>query len=832
MTMTLADLRLFQYVKQNDAKLASQIESVFYATKDTIDAIAGCYNNYTMHNTGHSLRVANYMGELACGIDDEFDENIKKYNAFEVTLMILSAVLHDIGMFIRPEDRDRILKNDIPYTNSLTFDGVMSVVNNNQEEAIKEIVRITHAYRINEYINYEFGEKTIAGILRLEDKYGYADDVVEICIGHGEDYDYLKKLRNQCTKGQYTYNLQFISVLLRVADYLDLDSQRTPILWYKMMRIDGFSKEEWEKHFVVHNERKLKKYIGNDLQIFFEGKSSNAKIHRKYLAYVDAIRSELEQADALLNQKNAEEKYLFHISSKVDDCVVTEGFKYSDLRLNLDYFSITDLLMGNNIYGNKQLGLRELVQNAIDACELMKEIQNKLREDDGITPQISILISKDKGYVKIKDTGLGMTLDVVKKHFLNVGRSYYKSNEFKYKRHTYNPIGQFGIGFLACFLLSDNVTVKTKYYNSNEIIHIELEKNSEYVVTNTEETGNFCGTEITLDYDEFFKVFNNEEELITFVQKCFFSNIPITVKDVDARKELGKATINSLDLLAILDRETATTRYEDIECSKYSSIIDGTIRVRDDQRKVAFNVISLLDKKIYLFNNLNKTMEFKSDPSSISIGYYDMLEYAIIEPEAYAKIRASRKSAKNKRTDILVQSEHLYFLFPYDTEYSYTKGDNATFHITVNNVTMEDMLRNSEIPYYEEVVDSFKYYKPVYIADNQYIALQKNDMFGQKYIDFDEESIMFYHKGIWVKEFFRVGCLLPAAFKMHAVINHKGHGIKLDVSRNQILAGRKQIDWAVSEIMLQYLLSKGVPSEQEPLIRSMLGTIKHKMSAN
>ena len=72
--MTLTDLRLFQYVKKNDTKLASHIESVFNATKDTIDAIAGCYNTYTMHNTGHSLRVANYMGELACGIEDMFDE--------------------------------------------------------------------------------------------------------------------------------------------------------------------------------------------------------------------------------------------------------------------------------------------------------------------------------------------------------------------------------------------------------------------------------------------------------------------------------------------------------------------------------------------------------------------------------------------------------------------------------------------------------------------------------------------------------------------------------------------------------------------------------------
>lgn len=113
--MDLKDLRLYQYLCEQDAKLAAQVESVYNATKDTIDAIAGCYNNYTMHNTGHSLRVANYMGELACGIDNDFEQNIIKFNAFEISLMLLAAMLHDIGMFIRPEDKERIVKNDTAY---------------------------------------------------------------------------------------------------------------------------------------------------------------------------------------------------------------------------------------------------------------------------------------------------------------------------------------------------------------------------------------------------------------------------------------------------------------------------------------------------------------------------------------------------------------------------------------------------------------------------------------------------------------------------------------------------------------------------------------------
>ncbi len=118
-------------------------------------------------------------------------------------------------------------------------------------------------------------------------------------------------MRKNQTKGNYSYNPQFLAAMLRIADYLDLDKQRTPVLWYNIMRIDGFSKEEWEKHFIVHNEKKLKKYLGNKKQIFFEGKSSNAKIHRKYLKYIDDLKIELENADELLNVKDADPKYRF-----------------------------------------------------------------------------------------------------------------------------------------------------------------------------------------------------------------------------------------------------------------------------------------------------------------------------------------------------------------------------------------------------------------------------------------------------------------------------------------------------------------------------------------
>ena len=605
--MQLHDLKSYKELVSSDRNLASQVESVYNATKETINSISGCYNNYTMHDIGHCIRVASYMEQIAFGLNDDFEINIKKFSAFELALLILSALLHDIGMFIRPEDKENIRNNKILYTSSLTFDGVLKAMNNNEDEAIKEIVRITHAQRINEFIDYKFGEKTISSMLMLDDKYPYADDVVAICVAHGENYDYLKNLRKNNAKGKYQYNLQFLAAILRIADYLDLDKQRTPILWYKMMRIDGFSKEEWERHFIIHNETKLKEYIDNKMQIFFDGKSSNAKIHRKYLSYIDELKRELDNAEQLLNTKTAEERYLFRITTKIEDNVSTEGFKYSDLRLNLNYSAITELLMGKNIYGDNRLGLREIIQNSIDACELMKEIQQK-GEDVFIEPQIIISFSQKNNYVKIKDTGIGMTLDIVKKHFLNIGKSYYKSNEYIYENYNYKPIGQYGIGFLACFLLSDNVVVKTKHYKTNEINQIELEKNSEYVVTNTEETGTFFGTEIILDYNKFFEVFTDKSELYSFIEKYFYTTIPIKVKDEDC--DSNTTVINNC-CNKIIDNKISKDyagKCEIINCEDFSDSIIGNLKVIETKAQKSFEIKNLTSDstKYYYFDNSSK----------------------------------------------------------------------------------------------------------------------------------------------------------------------------------------------------------------------------------
>lgn len=824
--MELKDLRTYQRLKEIDIKLVSQIDTVYNAVKETINSISGCYNNYTMHDMGHGLRVALYMEQIAFGLDEEFDENIKEFSAFELALLILSAILHDIGMFIRPEDKEKIKNNEIKYTTSLSYKGVLKAVDDDENEAIKEIVRITHAQRIKEFTEYDFGGKTISNILMLDDKYPYVDDVVDICIAHGENYDYLRNLRKDSAKGRYRYNSQYIAAILRIADYLDLDKQRTPVLWYKMMKIDGFSKEEWEKHFIIHNEVKLKKYIDNKIQIFFDGKSSNAKIHRKYLSYIDELKNELENAEELLNTKTTEEKYLFRISTKIEDNVVTEGFKYSDLRLNLNYSAITELLMGKNIYGDSRLGLREIIQNSIDACRLMNEIRRR-GADIMIEPQVFVTFSKKENYVKIKDTGVGMTLDIVKKHFLNIGKSYYKSNEYIYENYQCKPIGQYGIGFLSCFLLSDNVIVKTKYYKNNEINQIELEKNSEYVVTNTEETGSFMGTEIILEYDKFFKVFSSPAELTSFIEIYFNTEIPIKIKNADDEAEYISLKNSAPKYIQNRVLKDASGKSQTIICEEYSNAIKGKIELIDEKRKKNFEIRNLRDPNVdyYWFDSTNnKLSKLNNDVETDEYCY--ILRYADIDENAYSIISKTRKQNKNKRNEILALSREIYFLIPGTNDLGFGEISDSKIQITINNIFIKEIIENSGFKYYEELIDETEYFENIFLYGDKYIYIQGCHVGEYYYFVRDEDiekiDFYFYNRGIWIRRYGFTYCRLPYAFKCMGVVDYYGDDIKLDVSRNMIISGDLKLSYEFANIILKYMKDKESRAEFKVMLERMI----------
>ncbi|ABS34477.1 molecular chaperone HtpG [Clostridium botulinum] len=185
----------------------------------------------------------------------------------------------------------------------------------------------------------------------------------------------------------------------------------------------------------------------------------------------------------------------------------TKQFKAESKRL-LD-------LMINSIYTHKEIFLRELISNSSDAID---KIYYKTLTDDSLKFErdnyyIRVVSDKENRILKIADTGIGMTKEELENNLGVIAKSgslqFKKENEVK---EGYDIIGQFGVGFYSAFLVSDDVTVISKAFGSNEAYKWNSKGAEGYTIEPCEKET--YGTEIILkikdnteeeNYDEFLE---------------------------------------------------------------------------------------------------------------------------------------------------------------------------------------------------------------------------------------------------------------------------------------------------------------------------------------
>lgn len=525
------DLSLIKHLKYIDSPFLPKIQEVYEQVKDILNCrVQHVFPNFTLHNTGHSFRTMEYMSRL---IGD-----ITKLNELEITILIYSALLHDIGMAVSEEDINSIKTDSFSFC-EVKFSAMKKIMGGNEDLALQEYVRRIHALLSGKYIRENLKDKLVIPKLSTLD---FTSELALICEAHTEDYDWIKSnLRTNEIRGDYSFNSQFIAVILRLADILDIDGNRTPYNLYKLISPKGNSDEEWKQHFVISNNDKI--VVNEKTQqkkVVFHGKANNASIHRKILVYIDWVKNELTNATTLVNGMPEQYNLVYDTTPEVN--IQTEGYTFSDYKMTLEFRAISSLLMGEKIYGSKSLGLRELIQNSLDSCRIRQETEEQKLEfgQDAYRPKIKIILDKEKNLAIIKDNGTGMSIDIIKKHFLNIGVSYYNSKDFLLKDFEYKPIGNFGIGFLSCFMLSDVVKVLTRHYMSKNRYLIELERGNEWTSLTEKEDVIFEGTEVILNYKNFIEVFEDKPENVkAFLDKYFLTDgIDFELIDKSAKQRI------------------------------------------------------------------------------------------------------------------------------------------------------------------------------------------------------------------------------------------------------------------------------------------------------
>lgn len=534
------DLTLIKHLQSVNSPFLPKIKEVYDQVKDILNTrVQHVFPNYTLHNTGHSFRIMEYMSKLV--------SDYTKLSELEITLLIYAALLHDIGMAVSEDDINSIKNNSFSFC-EVKFSAMKKITNDDEALALQEYVRRIHASLSKKYIIENLKDKLVIPTLTSLD---FTKELALICEAHTKDYDWIKaNLRVNEIRGDYSFNPQFIATILRLADILDIDGNRTPYNLYKLIAPKGRSDEEWKQHFLIlNNEKIVLNEKTQQKKIVFHGKANNASIHRKILVYIGWVKTELTNATALVNGMQEEYSLVYDTNPEIN--IQTEGYTFSDYKMTLEFRAISSLLMGEKIYGSKSLGLRELIQNSIDSCRIRQETEDLTHEfgQDAYQPRIKVILDIDKNLAIIKDNGTGMSMDIIKKHFLNIGVSYYNSDDFLLNDFQYKPIGNFGIGFLSCFMLSDEVKVLTRHYKSKNKYLIELERGNEWTSLTETEDVVFEGTEVILNYSNFIQVFDNKiQEVNNFLNKYFLTD-GIEFELIDKSK-LNKVEINNPIILS------------------------------------------------------------------------------------------------------------------------------------------------------------------------------------------------------------------------------------------------------------------------------------------
>src|SRR5579871_1437939 len=442
---------------------------------------------YTLHDDAHLSNVVELMGLLIP------DTTLQHLNPIEIALLILAAYYHDQGMVIseaeyreletKPEFvvfRENWILNHPNYrdirqrlSDRTLSDQAREKIDRTEAELrsamLTDYIRETHGGRSADFIKSHLGNDKRVEIEGVN----LADLLSRICHSHVQPLSAFKSklhIRYDDRIGQYSINSIYLALILRLADLLDFDRERTPDSLFQSLHFtSNISLTEWEKHRSVVGWEVSPKRIRYTMQC------EHPAYQKAAYSFMDYIDAEVYGVSSNIREFPTEfSHYQLLLPLKVDRDRIEPSagkFIYHDLEFTLSRNEIVQLLMTNQLYSETYLCVRELLQNSLDALRHRKAMRgcNHLSFDDGKVRLEHFLNDHGNQIVRCVDNGVGMTEDQIERFLTKAGRSYYRSPEFDQERLAFkaagvdfDPCARFGIGFMSCFMLGDRITVYTR----------------------------------------------------------------------------------------------------------------------------------------------------------------------------------------------------------------------------------------------------------------------------------------------------------------------------------------------------------------------------------
>lgn len=538
----LESTQLYRWLKRANEALAQHVVSVRDEQAKWLPLIVATFPHYPGHGVEHSERI---IAQLSLMLFDGA-KPVVKFSAVEVYCLLCAAYLHDMGMVVSPGEVATILTSE-PWKAFVSVDGEGHKVftecvalRKRRIEGSEDLARFLAdqalRYLVAEFVRHEHHERGkttlemhpfLKQLVSDNDSVAF-ETIAEIGIGHGlSDSELLDGSRFPEERDVFgeKVNVRFLARLLRIGDLLDMSTKRAdPMTARGVGPLPPDAVPHWQQYSYTKHECISPKVI----EFTFE--CENQETHAILRDWFGCL--EVEVRNASLGQMHAGRhdnwkapRCIVRSQSTADPSAAKSGptiiikpssaakYTFHDWKLELDHEQVLQRLI-SDVYDDPSVFVRELIQNALDAtrCQMFVDFE---AQDPDVTPparptqfssdflkrypvivslaEEDVQLSPDGPTEKrqvftIEDFGTGMSEDIIRRYFLQVGRSYYQSSEFR-ERFKFAPTSRFGIGFLSVFAVSDDVTVETAYIDAasgkSAGIKLRLRGPKSYLLTET-----------------------------------------------------------------------------------------------------------------------------------------------------------------------------------------------------------------------------------------------------------------------------------------------------------------------------------------------------------
>ncbi len=198
------------------------------------------------------------------------------------------------------------------------------------------------------------------------------------------------------------------------------------------------------------------------------------------------------------------------------------------------------------LYSEREIFLRELVSNAVDAVTKHRRLVSLSRAEESAVPYaVRVRVDAEAGTLTVSDNGIGMSEEEVERYICRMALSgaleFIEKYEGEGEGAGAGIIGHFGLGFYSAFMVADSVELVTRSHTGAAAVRWVCSEAGDYEILPAERESR--GTDVILHLSEegaeYLKPARLREILLRY---CAFMPAPIYLDDAAAKD--GETPVN------------------------------------------------------------------------------------------------------------------------------------------------------------------------------------------------------------------------------------------------------------------------------------------------